>query len=182
MKNKVLILTMCALLSACNTDIKEALGLNHKGPDEFQVVSRPPLTIPPEFNLRPPLNETDNVSRVPASDQAHNQVLGTKPVSNNLDSVSSGDLPNGADAQLLKNAGATSADPTIRQKILDDRNNGLPNQNSPYLLGGDKADTQVDSAKEAERLKENKAENKPATQGDTPVVAPKGNGILGDIF
>ena len=182
MNNKILILIMCAVLSSCNGDIKEALGLNHKGPDEFQVVSRPPLNIPPEFNLRPPLNGADNVSRVPAVEQAHNQVLGTKPVINNLESVSATDLPNGSDAQLLKNAGANVADPTIRQKILDDKENGLPNQNSPYLLGANKADTQVDSDKEAKRLKDNKAENKPTTAGDTPVVAPKSSGILGDIF
>jgi hypothetical protein len=42
-----------ALLSACS-DFKQAIGLDPTMPDEFAVESRAPLTIPPDFNLRPP--------------------------------------------------------------------------------------------------------------------------------
>lgn len=42
-----------ALLSAC-TDFKQLVGLDQPMPDEFAVESRAPLTIPPDFNLRPP--------------------------------------------------------------------------------------------------------------------------------
>ncbi|KJS38300.1 MAG: hypothetical protein VR70_10355, partial [Rhodospirillaceae bacterium BRH_c57] len=54
------LLTLCctaalaATLSGCGGGVKETLGLNRQAPDEFQVVSRPPLAIPPEFKLRPP--------------------------------------------------------------------------------------------------------------------------------
>jgi hypothetical protein len=41
------------LLSGC-TGFKQALGIERASPDEFAVESRAPLTIPPEFNLRPP--------------------------------------------------------------------------------------------------------------------------------
>jgi hypothetical protein len=40
-------------LSGC-TGFKQAIGLEPTMPDEFEVVSRAPLTIPPDFDLRPP--------------------------------------------------------------------------------------------------------------------------------
>lgn len=40
-------------LSGC-TGLKQSIGLEPTMPDEFEVVSRAPLTIPPDFDLRPP--------------------------------------------------------------------------------------------------------------------------------
>jgi hypothetical protein len=41
------------LLSGCS-DMKRAIGLERTSPDEFAVESRAPLTMPPDFELRPP--------------------------------------------------------------------------------------------------------------------------------
>lgn len=41
------------LLSGCN-NFKQTIGLAPQAPDEFAVESRAPLTVPPEFDLRPP--------------------------------------------------------------------------------------------------------------------------------
>jgi hypothetical protein len=41
------------LLGGCS-NWKQTLGIEPVSPDEFAVESRAPLTIPPEFNLRPP--------------------------------------------------------------------------------------------------------------------------------
>jgi Protein of unknown function (DUF3035) len=41
------------LLSGC-TDLKRSIGLEKTSPDEFAVESRAPLTMPPDFQLRPP--------------------------------------------------------------------------------------------------------------------------------
>lgn len=46
-------LAAAASLSACS-DFKQMIGLDQTIPDEFAVESRAPLTIPPDFNLRPP--------------------------------------------------------------------------------------------------------------------------------
>jgi len=40
-------------LQGC-TDLRRAVGLERTTPDEFAVESRAPLTIPPDFELRPP--------------------------------------------------------------------------------------------------------------------------------
>jgi Protein of unknown function (DUF3035) len=42
-----------SLLSGC-TDLKQMVGIDQPMPDEFAVESRAPLTVPPEFDLRPP--------------------------------------------------------------------------------------------------------------------------------
>jgi hypothetical protein len=185
----------CAALTACGSgaDMKETLGLNRQAPDEFRVLPRPPLSVPPEFNLRPPGQESEYVSGLPAQTKAHDAVLGTNdaaasPQKGLADTavvpVTSSPLPSGADGQLLADAGANKADPHIRQKLLDDKTGGIVSKDPNYLFGGKKADEpQVDPAKEAERLKQDKDQNQPPTAGgDTPVIEQKDKGILGDIF
>jgi Protein of unknown function (DUF3035) len=53
----VVFCTVClfgaSLLAGCS-DIKQMVGIDQTMPDEFAVESRAPLTIPPDFNLRPP--------------------------------------------------------------------------------------------------------------------------------
>jgi Protein of unknown function (DUF3035) len=44
----------CALLLSSCTDLRRAIGLEKTSPDEFAVESRAPLTMPPDFELRPP--------------------------------------------------------------------------------------------------------------------------------
>ena len=46
-------LAAAALIAGC-TDFKRSIGLEPTLPDEFAVESRAPLTIPPDFELRPP--------------------------------------------------------------------------------------------------------------------------------
>lgn len=182
---------LCAALMGCgsNGDIKEALGLTREGPDEYRVVPRPPLSVPPEFNLRPPGEQESNyVSGKAAQVRAHEGVLGVNTATvgsadTAVTPVTSGDLPNGSDAQFLANAGATKADPHIRQKILDDKMNGIAEKDPDYLFGGKtESDSIVDAEKEKDRLKTNKAQNKSASEGETPVIKPKSKGLLGDIF
>src|SRR6516225_263932 len=53
----VVVSTVCVagpLLIAGCTDFKRTIGLEPTLPDEFAVESRAPLTIPPDFELRPP--------------------------------------------------------------------------------------------------------------------------------
>ena len=187
----------CAMLMGCGSfDIKEKLGLNREGPDEYRVVPRPPLSVPPEFNLRPPGQpSSDYISSVPSETRAHEQVLGggadTKPdtespftASTAVTPVIASPLPSSGDSQFLSDAGAAQVDPQIRQRLLDDQMNGTGiTKDSHYLFNGkDKSDPVVDPAKEAARIKQDEQQNKPVTTGDTPVIVPKDTGILGTIF
>ena len=49
----ILYSTGALLLQGC-TDLKRSIGLEKTSPDEFAVESRVPLTMPPDFELRPP--------------------------------------------------------------------------------------------------------------------------------
>src|SRR5580658_9679275 len=59
-------------LSACDSLRRDA-GLTKQAPDEFAVVTKAPLIIPPNFNLRPPapgappLNQQDPTSNAEAA-------------------------------------------------------------------------------------------------------------------
>jgi len=41
-------------LTGCTGTVQENLGLGKRSPDEFQVVRRAPLILPPDYNLKPP--------------------------------------------------------------------------------------------------------------------------------
>lgn len=56
MKKILVVLGLVGVLAACSTADKEKLGLVKTAPDEFMVVTRAPLTLPPDYDLRP-LNE-----------------------------------------------------------------------------------------------------------------------------
>lgn len=45
-------------LSACS-GVKETLGIETSAPNEFLVSTRAPLTLPPEFDLRPVTDSSD---------------------------------------------------------------------------------------------------------------------------
>lgn len=50
----VVVLSAFALTGCGGESVGDALGLGRRSPDEFQVVQRPPLVLPPDFRLRPP--------------------------------------------------------------------------------------------------------------------------------
>ena len=52
-------LAVMLLMAAC-ANVDDAINLRKLPPDEFQVVFRPPLTLPPDFSLRP--DPSDNGS------------------------------------------------------------------------------------------------------------------------
>lgn len=185
-RNVLIALALSTALGACSSggNIRETLGLNRTAPDEFRVYARPPLTVPPDFNLRPPGSATGAPTALPAEAQARSALIGDVSVTSSaaVTPVTSKDLPNGADAQFLQNAGAKQADRSVRTLLQQDSANGVGDKSSSYLITpGKEGEPVVDPSKEAERLKQNKEQNKSPTAGDTPVVEPKSKGILGTI-
>lgn len=196
MRARLLCVGPALLLAACSgNDVKQTLGLDRKAPDEFRVVSRPPLSVPPDFNLRPPAegNEVTG-STTPASAQASEVVLGRNPSESALRpgsadtavmGVSVRDAASGADAQFLAKAGAQGAQSDIREQLRretgDDRI-GEEKSTLEKLREPANKETLVDAKKEKERLEANEQQGKPATQGDTPVIKPKDSGWLGRLF
>jgi len=63
-----------ALLTAGCGDLKKAIGLDRTPPDEFAVESRAPLTMPPDFNLRPPQPGADRPQEKSSGQQARQTI------------------------------------------------------------------------------------------------------------
>ncbi len=104
-----------AVLAGC-TDLKRGLGFEKNVPDEFRVVTRPPLTLPPDYNLRPP---GESVSRTPtAQSRASSLLKGGESVES--PAVQSGTPRALSETVLLRKAGAAEADPAIRDQLRDD--------------------------------------------------------------
>src|SRR5262245_64921196 len=57
------------------TSFKETLGLTKQSPDEFKVVSRAPLSMPPDYNLKPPTPGAPRPQEGTPRDQAEASVF-----------------------------------------------------------------------------------------------------------
>lgn len=51
--HKILVIGLIFALAACSGWGKKELGLANNSPDETLVEQRQPLSLPPEFNVRP---------------------------------------------------------------------------------------------------------------------------------
>jgi hypothetical protein len=156
-------------LSGCS-NAKEQMGLTRKAPDEFAVVKRAPLSMPPDYSLRPPQPGAPRPQEQSTSEQAKQAVFGEDM--GVYSSTSAGD----AESALVQQAGATSADPAIRQKI-DGELEEYEDVNKPVaqkLLGIVKetppSATVVNAKEESERLLKNAEQGKPVTEGETPSI------------
>lgn len=191
---RFLLISFSLLLSACSDGVvQETLGLNREAPDEFTVVSRPPLTVPPDFSLRPPrpgaapLGEDAQVkaktlltgkpdgNKDPAALESPTVETAVTPVTRQ-DALSKGD------EALLKRAGADKADATVRDRLNRTDKNASDANLLDKVAPTDGAEPVVNPEKEAARLKANKAAGKSADEGDVPVVTPKPASVLDRVF
>lgn len=171
MKNTLLLLTFGSLviaLGACS-GAKEQLGIAKKAPDEFAVVKRAPLAMPPDYSLRPPRPGAPRPQEMATDDQAREAIFGEGQAP-----VQGG---SGPETVLLQKAGAGYADPDIRQRV-DAETETMHDRNKPvaeklFGIGGDPEEasaTVVNAAEESERIQKNIEEGKSVTEGETPVI------------
>ena len=107
-------------LSACDTLRREA-GLTKQSPDEFAVVTKAPLIIPPNFNLHPPAPGAPPLNQEEPTDSAQAALFnGSDPATV---AASMGGSYTMGERMLLANAGAQNADPTIRAELQADSRN-----------------------------------------------------------
>jgi DUF3035 family protein len=65
-------------MSGCS-DFKQMVGIEKTSPDEFAVESRAPLTIPPDFDLRPPAPGAGRPQEVSAASKAKTAIDNAGP-------------------------------------------------------------------------------------------------------
>jgi hypothetical protein len=170
-------------VSACG-GFRENLGLTKQSPDEFRVVSRAPLTLPPDYSLRPPEPGAPRPQVGTPSQQAERAVFAN---SQNA-AVQQASAPRTAGEQaLLAATGAEHADPNIR--LVVDRETKQLNDESDYFVDrlvfwNDQvpAGTIVDPVAETRRLQENAALGQPPTTGPTPQIERRRKAPLEGLF
>ena len=166
-------------LSGCSSTAA-ALGMTKVTPDEFRVVTKAPLTVPPDYALRPPAPGEPRPQELQPESAARNALLGAR----NAEARSDGEK------LLASKAGADKADPLVRY-VVDDEFGDLAHKepsfadrvmfwrkdqsNAPPAAAAAAAaantSTPLDPATEAARLKN--------LTGDKPVVIqrePSGGG------
>ena len=184
MKKTILIaaLILPIAVAGCQ-NVKRELGVGRNSPDEFLVVKRAPLSLPPDYTLRPPsMDSLPPASEV--SDQARTAILGTAGTAQA--SAGSGET------LMMEKMGVAAANPEIRN-IINQENGYIALENQTLtdkLIFWKEPDaaieekmpaTVVNPKKEAERLKKNEEEGKPVNDGEVPEIKPK-QGTIDKIF
>ena len=179
-------------LSGCSATMN-ALGMGKHPPDEFVVVTHPPLQVPANFDLVPPQPGAPRPQEESAAQLAEAAVVGTGAQAEGTDTASSTQiLPAGpasaGEEAFLQNAGVAKADPKIRQLVdseaqaeSDAIKDNLYNK-ILFWQTQPPPGTVVDAKAEQQRLQENASLGKPLTQGPTPVIVRRKRAMLEGIF
>lgn len=96
-------------LTGCEST-KNALGLNKVVPDEFRVVTKAPLVVPPDFALRPPAPGEPRPQELQPESAAREALLGQRQAITRSD----------GEKILASKAGADKADPLARYVVDDE--------------------------------------------------------------
>jgi len=150
---------LAASLSACDS-IRESAGFSKDTPDEFAVVTKAPLVIPPDFNLHPPAPGAAAANQVEPTQAAQAALFSADP---NTVAASLPATMSTGERYLLANAHVQDADPGIRQQIAADAGNLRGSDDSftdALLFSGSSTppgSTPVDADAEARRLESARA-------------------------
>ncbi len=176
-KTAAALIISAAMLGGCTADTGNILGLDKKIPDEFAVVKRAPLTLPPDYGLRPPDPQGKRNQDLATRDEAQIAVFGRDAAKRRIaledQLVARGATP--GDIALLTRTGSFDSLPNIRA-IVEEESASLAAEadsfvddlefwKEPEPLGD-----VVDSSSEARRLQENSALGNEVTEGETPVI------------
>ncbi|MFT3997950.1 MAG: DUF3035 domain-containing protein [Asticcacaulis sp.] len=96
-------------LTGCNST-RSALGLNKVVPDEFRVVTKAPLVVPPDFALRPPAPGEPRPQELQPESAAREALLGQRQAITRSE----------GEKILASKAGADRADPLARYVVDDE--------------------------------------------------------------
>ncbi|HYF23579.1 MAG TPA: DUF3035 domain-containing protein [Caulobacteraceae bacterium] len=162
------VLSSAALaVSACGST-RQALGMSKVTPDEFRVVTKAPLVVPPDYALRPPAPGEPRPAELQPESAARQTLLGQRAGLNRSE----------GEQLLVSKAGADRADPLARY-VVDDEFGDLAykeksfadkvmfwrKDGSEQAASGSNEVASIDPSAEAERLK--------ALTGGKPVMIEK---------
>lgn len=180
------------MLAGCaRGTVQQALGMDKRAPDEFAVVSRAPLILPPDYGLRPPGSGESRPGVDTPTDRARASLTGDalrQPAAPDQAVVSAtfderGEAATSGERALLAEATTAPVDPEIRRRIAEENLQlaqveqalftRLVKWTEPQTLA-----VAVDPVAETARLRTNRAEGKPPTEGESPVITQRRQSVL----
>ena len=168
-------------LTACS-GLSDQLGLTKKPPDEFTVVRKAPLTLPPNFNLRPPTPGAPDNRAPAATEVARRALTGDRTGSRSA-------APTVGEQALLRQAGTNRTEPDIRKVLLaettqlSEKDKTLVDRLIFWRDPNVEDEDVLDPTAESRRLREASL-NRGNTDlgGETPTIRRRGRSLLGGIF
>jgi len=175
-------ISLALLLGACES-VKEQLGLNKTSPDEFAVVTSAPLSLPPDYKLRPPDPGAPRPQGISVQERVKAALFDTTP----SPGAGNGGAATVGESALLARAGTTERDAGIRAVI--NRDNAIFAEESGGFIDAlifwrdpSLSDTIIDAAGEDQRLQEAEATGVSPSAGDTVIIKRREKGILEGLF
>ena len=177
-----LALAVCAVaLAGCSRDsLQRSFGLTRDAPDEFVVTTRAPLSVPPDFSLRPPAPGAprpqeqappgaDAAALVPQAALAQAGPGSESPGQAALIAAAGPTAP--ADIRKLVDAEAAkeASDTSLTDRLMFWRKKPPPG-------------VVVDPQKESQRLRDDAALGKSPETGDTPTISSKPKTLFDTLF
>jgi hypothetical protein len=167
------------LLTGCETDnLARTFGLTRDSPDEYTVTTRAPLSMPPQYNLRPPEPGAPRPQEQTERQQAEQALapalaLGAQPA---------GSVSPGQTALIQETGPAASSD--VRRRVDQEAHSDADDGFVDKLLYWRKPDpnAQVDAQKESQRLRQNAALGQSPSLGETPIIQPSKKGWFSGLF
>jgi hypothetical protein len=168
------------LLAGCDSGgLSRTFGLSRDAPDEFTVTTRAPLSMPPDFSLRPPRPGAPR----PQEQSVQRQAEETLVPQTALGTPAAASTP--GEQALLEQAGPPVPS-TIRQEVNRDANvdSGDPGFVDRLLFWKKPQTTAVlvDPRRESQRLRTNAALGDGPGNGETPIIQPPRKGWLQSLF
>lgn len=172
--------TAVALLSGCgDSSLSRTFGLTRDAPDEFTVVTRAPLSMPPDYSLRPPQPGAPRPQDQSDRSLAESALVPEAALGGGQGGISPGQ------AALVRDAGG-GAPADIRQRVDQEARLGASDDSFIdkllYWRKPDASQAVVDPQKEAKRLQQNSALGQSPVAGETPIIREKKTGWFQDLF
>ena len=144
-------LASVALVATGCTSTSRALGLEKSAPNEFNILTKAPLIVPPEYNLRPPAVGASSAENNYTQRSAREALLG------DIDNAD----PSNGEIALMAKAGVNRADSEIRLEIdgvnsVERKSEGFANRllfwQDGQVLDAQGNPTPLDADQEARRV------------------------------
>jgi Protein of unknown function (DUF3035) len=158
-----MVVAAAAATGGCSS-MSKALGQGKNAPDEFRVVTRAPLTLPPDYSLRPPSPGDPRPQELAPDAEARTALFGQDV----------GQAASVGERALVGSAGAQTIDPSVRDQV-DFEANGSVHRSQSFAdrvlsFGGSAAEANAPLDPEAERARLEELEAIRRATGDERVI------------